>query len=76
MSSPQHDLTTVHGVSQYLESTPFASSSVTKLAGGTGNFTFRLHLRTPHNGQPTLILKHAEPYVALAKDIAFPVERQ
>ncbi|KAI0275297.1 hypothetical protein BC834DRAFT_852169 [Gloeopeniophorella convolvens] len=75
-ATAEFDLTTPDGVLAYLASTPFASTRAEPLSGGTANFIFRLRLRTPHEGRPTLILKHARPYAALSPDFAFPVSRQ
>ncbi|KAJ7122356.1 kinase-like domain-containing protein [Mycena epipterygia] len=74
--SAEHDLTTTAGVQAYLAPTQFASTSVIPLTGGTGNFTYRLQLCTLYEGRATLVLKHARPYVALAVNIPFAVERQ
>ncbi|KAJ7776184.1 kinase-like domain-containing protein [Mycena metata] len=71
-----HDLSTAAGVKAYLETTGFASSTVTPLTGGTGNFAFRLSLLTPYNGKSTAIVKHARPYVATAASIPLAIERQ
>ncbi|KAI9466949.1 kinase-like domain-containing protein [Lactarius psammicola] len=70
------DLTTAEGVLAYLATTPFASASAELLSGGTTNFNFRLQLNAPHEGRPTLILKHARPYVADSPDFPLPVSRQ
>ncbi|KAJ6536912.1 kinase-like domain-containing protein [Mycena capillaripes] len=74
--STDHDLSTAGGVQAYLSTTEFASSVVTPLTGGTGNFAYRLHLLTPHDGKSTAVLKHARPYVAAAASIPFALERQ
>ncbi|KAF7316517.1 APH domain-containing protein [Mycena indigotica] len=75
-SSIALDLSTASGVESYLANTQFAATRVVPLAGGVGNFTFRLFLSTPHNGHRTVILKHAKPYVALSPDFPFSVDRQ
>lgn len=72
----EHDLSTAAGVQAHLAPTEFASSTVTPLTGGTGNFAFRLHLSQPYKGQKTLVLKHARPYVAVAASIPLAIERQ
>lgn len=72
----EQDLSTTAGVQAYLATTQFASSIVTSLTGGSGNFAYRLHLLTPYNGKTTLVLKHARPYVATAASIPFAIERQ
>lgn len=77
------DLTTPGGVAGYLASTPFAASNVAPISGGFSNFTYRITLREPYCAAPdldtpakTLVLKHAEPYVAAWKETPFAVERQ
>lgn len=70
-----YDLTTDSGVKSYLADTPFASHTIAGLSGGTGNYTYRIYLSAPHEGQSTLVLKHAEPYVK-GSDIPFGLERQ
>ncbi|KAI9507816.1 kinase-like domain-containing protein [Russula earlei] len=72
----QFDLTTPKGVLAYLAPTPFASSRAESLSGGLANFIFRLHLNTPYEGRPTLVLKHARPYAASSPDFPLPVSRQ
>lgn len=72
-------LTSELAVQKYLESTPFSSQQVIRLRGGTTNYTFRLHLRTPYGeGSPrkTAILKYATPFVASAPLVPFSVDRQ
>ncbi|KAJ6452082.1 kinase-like domain-containing protein [Mycena sanguinolenta] len=76
MASPEHDLSTAAGVQAFLATTEFASSAVTLLTGGTGNFTFRLHLLSPYKSQTTLVLKHARPYAAGSPSIPLAIERQ
>ncbi|KAJ7155316.1 kinase-like domain-containing protein [Mycena filopes] len=78
LNTPEHDLSTAPGVQAYLASTPFASSAVTPLTGGTGNFAFRLHLLTPYglDKVTTAVVKHARPYVAAAPGIKLAIERQ
>ncbi|GLB43504.1 putative phosphotransferase enzyme family protein [Lyophyllum shimeji] len=71
-----YDLTTVAGVHAYIATTPFASSAVTILSGGTGNFAYRIHLDVPFQGQETLVLKHAEPYVKNYRSMPFSLDRQ
>ncbi|KAJ7029879.1 kinase-like domain-containing protein [Mycena alexandri] len=71
-----HDLSAAAGVQAYLETSQFASSTVTPLTGGTGNFAFRLHLLRPYNGKSTAVVKHARPYVATAASIPLAIERQ
>lgn len=70
------DLTTIAGVEDYVRDTPFASSTVMSLSGGTGNYTYRLYLETPHEGKSTAILKHSTSYVKSLPTIPFAIERQ
>ncbi|KAF8591948.1 hypothetical protein K439DRAFT_1325854 [Ramaria rubella] len=75
------DLTSIQGVEEYLSQTPFAASNVIPLAGGNANFTYRILLQKPYNAGSgplvhSLVLKHAEPYVATIRDIPFLTERQ
>lgn len=70
-----YDLTTESGVKAYLDDTPFASHTIITLSGGSANYTYRIRLVTPHEGQSTLVLKHAEPYVK-GSTIPFSLERQ
>ncbi|KAF7319246.1 APH domain-containing protein [Mycena chlorophos] len=70
------DLATIDGVEAYLAETEFACSRVVPLAGGIGNFTYRLFLRNPYEQQTTVILKHAAPYLANRPGVPFAVERQ
>lgn len=70
------DLTTEAGVEAYLSDTPYACTRAEALSGGSGNFVFRLHLRQPHSGRGTLVLKHARPYVKVMTNIPLHIERQ
>ncbi|KAJ7050390.1 kinase-like domain-containing protein [Mycena amicta] len=76
MAASTHELATASGVHDYLANTEFACTSAVPLAGGVGNFTYRLFLSNPHKERSTLILKHAKPYVALSPDFPFSVDRQ
>ncbi|KAH9965132.1 kinase-like domain-containing protein [Lactifluus volemus] len=80
MSQPnkpaEFDLTSSEGVLAYVASTPFASALAESLSGGNANFVFRLHLNKPYEGHQTLILKHAQPYVASMPDFPLPLSRQ
>ncbi|KAJ7214036.1 kinase-like domain-containing protein [Mycena pura] len=71
-----YDLTSASGVQQFLADTQFASTRVAVLAGGTGNFAYRLHLSAPYDGRTTLVLKHAQPYAALSPEIPLAIARQ
>lgn len=75
-TSNTFDLTTTAGVIGYISSTPFDSDSVVPLSGGNANFAFRLYLRTPYEGQKTLVLKHSESYVKVHPDVQIGLERQ
>ncbi|KAJ7292780.1 kinase-like domain-containing protein [Mycena rebaudengoi] len=71
------DLSLIPDLHTYLENhQAFQCTTIEVLSGGLANFTFRLHLREPFEGRPSLVLKHAKNYVAFAKDIPFGVERQ
>ncbi|KAF5378573.1 hypothetical protein D9615_007124 [Tricholomella constricta] len=76
MDTTSTDLTSALGVQAYLASTPFASDTVTSISGGTANFAYRIHLMTPFEGQETLVLKHAQPYVKDLSCIPFWLDRQ
>ena len=69
LSNPQH-------VSQYLSATPWAAKSVTPLSGGYTNFTFRIELAEPYQGQETVVLKHGKSYVSVTDGSSLSVERQ
>lgn len=70
------DLSTVEGVRAYLAETPFTSTDIAPLSGGTANYVFRLHLSVPHRGKETLVFKHAKPYAKDYHDLAFDLGRQ
>lgn len=67
------DLTTTDGMQRYLSHTSSESvASVEKLAGGTANYMYRLHLQ---DTATTKIIKHAEPHVASNPGFPFAVDR-
>ena len=70
------DLSNFEHVEQYLSATPWAAKSVVQLSGGYTNFTFRIELAEPFEGQERVVLKHAKSYVAGAKEWSLPIERQ
>lgn len=70
------DLTTEVGVEAYLAPTPYACTKAEALSGGNANFVFRLHLRRPHEGKDTLVLKHGKPYIKSLATIPFDTKRQ
>ena len=70
------DLSTVEGVQAYIIDTPFTSTEILPLSGGSANYVFRLTLEKPYEGHTTLILKHAKPYAKDWPEFALPVERQ
>ncbi|EMD41880.1 hypothetical protein CERSUDRAFT_110439 [Gelatoporia subvermispora B] len=70
------DLAQSEDVLTYLANTPFRSVTVTPLVGGMGNYTFRLRLHTPYEGQTSLVLKHGKPYIPGNEDFALALERQ
>lgn len=84
MSSTTNDLSTISGLQSYLSGTPFESTKIVLLEGGYSNFTFRVTLKTPIDGNPdpnlkysTVVVKHARPFViASGAQIAFDSSRQ
>lgn len=63
-------------VAKDLSSTPFACSSLTQLSGGTANFLYRGVLSQPlPDGTSTIIVKHAEDYLASNADFELSAER-
>lgn len=82
-SSGIPDLTTPKGVEIFLSTTTpqFSVSRVDVLKGGSANFTYRAHLlETFSEGEEveevkSVIVKHAELFVALAKEVRFDVRR-
>ncbi|KAJ7606859.1 kinase-like domain-containing protein [Roridomyces roridus] len=55
----------------------FQANRIEALSGGTANFAFRLHLKTPlRDGSETLVLKHAKGFLASAREFKFDVKRQ
>jgi hypothetical protein len=70
------DLTTEAGVEAYLATTRFPCTKAEALPGGISNFVFRLHLRQPHEGKNTLVLKHGKPYMKNRSTVPFDVKRQ
>ncbi|KZT02494.1 uncharacterized protein LAESUDRAFT_752198 [Laetiporus sulphureus 93-53] len=73
---PADNLETIDGVLAYVAETQFTSDHVAPLTGGSGNYAYRLHLRTPYREYPTVVLKHAKPYVAALLTLAFSLDRQ
>jgi aminoglycoside phosphotransferase (APT) family kinase protein len=78
------DLTTEAGITGYLQLKSKAGnfpaflahvSSVSKVSGGTGNFTFRVHLSGPAPSPSSVILKHSTGYVASIPAMAFDIDR-
>lgn len=64
-------ITTLAELSSYLASAGIGYTSIQPLSGGTANFVWRLQTS---DGR-TLIVKHAEPYIASIPSIPFPVDR-
>ncbi|KAG0701720.1 kinase-like domain-containing protein [Suillus ampliporus] len=77
MTDNSVNLATVTDVQKYLSDTPFASHTISVLAGGFANFTYRIHLNDPFEGKETFVFKYAAPYVAASGgEMACPTERQ
>ncbi|GJJ10079.1 hypothetical protein Clacol_004305 [Clathrus columnatus] len=80
--SQPFDLMTADGVKFYLFQTSYRAANVTLLTDGFTNFTYRVKLETPFLDPSlstlisTIILKHAEPYIATNKAFPLAVERQ
>lgn len=69
-----HQITTT--ITQNLSTTPFACSSLTRLSGGTANFVYRGELQLPlEDGTKTVIIKHAEEFLALMTDFKLTADR-
>ncbi|KAG8710769.1 hypothetical protein FRC09_020942 [Ceratobasidium sp. 395] len=69
-------LTTTDGVFSYLEGTQFAATNVQLVIGGHSAFTYRATLRTPlPTGESSMILKHAEGYIAIYEAMKIEAER-
>ncbi|KAJ7762411.1 kinase-like domain-containing protein [Mycena maculata] len=75
MATPDYSL--IPDLHAYLAARPgFESERVEPLSGGTGNFVFRLYLKTPFEGRASLVLKHTKNYIASAPSVPFAIERQ
>jgi hypothetical protein len=70
------DLSDPQQLKQYLSATAWAAKTIRSLSGGYTNFTFRIELAEPYQGQERVILKHGKSYLPLLKEISFSVERQ
>ncbi|KAL4821565.1 kinase-like domain-containing protein [Aspergillus spinulosporus] len=63
-------------VASELSNSPFACSSLTQLSGGTANFVYRGVLSRPlPNGTTTVIVKHAEDYLASNSEFKLTAKR-
>ena len=71
-----YDLTEPQDVHDYLSKTPFASTEVVPLSGGTANYVYRLYLKKPYEGRDSLVMKHGRPYIKDFSALAFSTERQ
>ncbi|KAG8752576.1 hypothetical protein FRC12_011882 [Ceratobasidium sp. 428] len=70
------NLTTADGVFSYLEDTQFAAIDVQLITGGHSAFTYRATLRNPlPTGESSIILKHAEGYIAVHEVMKIEAER-
>jgi len=56
-----------------LSKTPYACSKLTRLSGGNANFTYRGYLLD--RPDETIIIKHAEDYVARNPEWKLDIER-
>ena len=70
------DLSKAADVETYLSTTPFAAKSITPLSGGYSNFAFRVHLKAPHDGRETLVMKHGKAWLPGDQDFKFDLIRQ
>ncbi|OJJ89428.1 uncharacterized protein ASPGLDRAFT_31124 [Aspergillus glaucus CBS 516.65] len=71
---PDHQITAK--INQSLTSTPYACTSLTRLSGGTVNFVYRGILQRPlDDGTKTVIIKHAEEFLASSRDFKLTAER-
>jgi 5-methylthioribose kinase len=75
-SSEPVELMSASAVGAFLDSTPFASLSVTDLTGGLINYVYRIHLLAPFEGNQTVVLKHAQPFWKSVVSNPWGVERQ
>jgi 5-methylthioribose kinase len=64
-------ITTVEEIHEYLISKNIQTTQIEILTGGTGNFIWRI--KTLESGNR--IIKHAAPFIAVAWDVPFAVER-
>jgi 5-methylthioribose kinase len=63
-------------IQQALKKTRWKLSKLERLSGGNANFTYRGWLKKPDkDSYDTIIIKHAEPYVALSKEWKIDVGR-
>lgn len=59
-----------------LKGGPYSCTSLVRLSGGSANFTYRGTLTSPLPDQTcTIIIKHAEPYIAINSSLKFDVIR-
>lgn len=67
-----------NNIVQALKKTDWRLSRIERISGGNANFTYRGWLKKPagyKESYDTIIIKHAEPYVALNREWAIDVER-
>lgn len=63
-------------VAAWLNTTPYAASSLEPLVGGQANFTYRAYLINPlDDGTTEVVVKHGEPYMARHPANAVTVDR-
>lgn len=70
------DLTTGDGVRVYLTAhMTLKVESTERLSGGYCNFVWRAKLKTPYEGQNSVIVKYAAPFTSWDQTIELGVER-
>ena len=71
-----YDLTEPQDVHDYLLKTPFASTEVVPLSGGSANYVYRVYLKKPYDGRDSVVMKHARPYIKNLTTLALATYRQ
>lgn len=74
MTDQDHAITTT--LLSTLAPTPYACTALARLSGGTANFVYRGTLRHAlPDGTETVILKHAEEFLAGWREFRLPADR-